>query len=71
MRYGVLGGTGIEVSAYAPGTMMFGAVRSPDHRDCERIVHQALDAGINLVDTADMYGAGPTTTRRSRRRSGS
>src|SRR5206468_6761394 len=40
------------------GTMMFGAVGNPDHVDGARIVHAALDAGINFVDTADMYSAG-------------
>ncbi|HEX4222261.1 MAG TPA: aldo/keto reductase [Pseudonocardiaceae bacterium] len=58
MRYRVLGGTGIEVSAQCLGTMMFGAVGNPDHDDCVRITHAALDAGINFVDTADMYSAG-------------
>ncbi|MER7751532.1 aldo/keto reductase [Kitasatospora sp. NPDC097643] len=58
MRYRVLGGTGIEVSAYCLGTMMFGAIGNPDHDDCARIIHTALDRGINFVDTADMYSAG-------------
>jgi aryl-alcohol dehydrogenase-like predicted oxidoreductase len=58
MRYRVLGGTGIEVSVHCLGTMMFGAVGNPDHDDCVRIVHAALDQGINFVDTADMYSAG-------------
>ncbi|HJP75196.1 MAG TPA: aldo/keto reductase [Pseudonocardiaceae bacterium] len=58
MRYRVLGGTGIEVSVHCLGTMMFGAIGNPDHEDCVRITHAALDAGINFVDTADMYGAG-------------
>ncbi|MEE1785701.1 aldo/keto reductase [Streptomyces sp. SP17BM10] len=58
MRYRVLGGTGIEVSAYCLGTMMFGAIGNPDHDDCVRIIHTALDRGINFVDTADMYSAG-------------
>ncbi|MDG4858918.1 aldo/keto reductase [Streptomyces sp. T-3] len=58
MRYRVLGGTGIEVSTYCLGTMMFGAVGNPDHEDSARIIHSALDAGINFVDTADMYSAG-------------
>ncbi|MGK5675538.1 aldo/keto reductase [Micromonospora sp. URMC 106] len=58
MHYRVLGGTGIEVSVHALGTMMFGAVGNPDHDDCVRIIHAALDRGINLVDTADMYSAG-------------
>ncbi|HKE52689.1 MAG TPA: aldo/keto reductase, partial [Actinomycetes bacterium] len=58
MRYRVLGGTGIEVSAHCLGTMMFGAVGNPDHDDCVRIIHAAVDQGINFVDTADMYSAG-------------
>jgi aryl-alcohol dehydrogenase-like predicted oxidoreductase len=58
MRYRVLGGTGIEVSAYCLGTMMFGAVGNPDHDDSVRIIHAALDQGVNFVDTADMYSAG-------------
>ncbi len=58
MHYRTLGGTGIEVSVYCLGTMMFGAVGNPDHEDCVRIIHAALDQGINFVDTADMYSAG-------------
>ncbi|MEV0981981.1 aldo/keto reductase [Streptomyces sp. NPDC049915] len=58
MRYRVLGKTGIEVSTHCLGTMMFGAVGNPDHEDSARIIHAALDAGINFVDTADMYSAG-------------
>ncbi|GLZ28491.1 aldo/keto reductase [Lentzea sp. NBRC 105346] len=58
MRYRTLGGTGIEVSNHCLGTMMFGAIGNPDHDDCVRIVHRALDAGINFVDTADMYSGG-------------
>jgi aryl-alcohol dehydrogenase-like predicted oxidoreductase len=58
MRYRTLGGTGIEVSVHCLGTMMFGAIGNPDHDDCARIVHAALDAGINFIDTADMYSAG-------------
>jgi aryl-alcohol dehydrogenase-like predicted oxidoreductase len=56
MNYRVLGGTGIEVSAYCLGTMMFGAAGNPDHDDCVRVIHAALGQGINFVDTADMYG---------------
>lgn len=58
MRYRPLGKTGIEVSTQALGTMMFGAVGNPDHEDCIRIIHAALEQGINFVDTADMYSAG-------------
>ncbi|MFD8613684.1 aldo/keto reductase [Streptomyces sp. NPDC059631] len=62
MRHRVLGGTGIEVSPYCLGTMMFGSVGNADHDDCARIVHAALDEGINFVDTADMYSAGESET---------
>lgn len=58
MRYRILGGTGIEVSAHCLGAMMFGAVGNPDHDDCARIIHAALGQGINFIDTADMYSAG-------------
>ncbi|WP_035850522.1 aldo/keto reductase [Kitasatospora azatica] len=58
MRYRSLGGTGIEVSTYCLGTMMFGFVGNADREECVRIVHEALDQGINFVDTADMYSAG-------------
>jgi aryl-alcohol dehydrogenase-like predicted oxidoreductase len=55
MRYRNLGRTGIKVSSYALGAMMFGAVGNPDHEESVRIIHRALDAGINLIDTADAY----------------
>jgi aryl-alcohol dehydrogenase-like predicted oxidoreductase len=58
MRYRTLGSTGIEVSVQCLGAMMFGSVGNPDHDDCTRIIQTALDAGINFVDTADMYSAG-------------
>jgi aryl-alcohol dehydrogenase-like predicted oxidoreductase len=59
MLYRTLGRTGIKVSAYALGAMMFGAYPgNPDHDDAVRIIHKALDAGINLVDTADRYSGG-------------
>ncbi|MCO5972452.1 aldo/keto reductase [Actinoallomurus soli] len=58
MRYRVLGGTGIQVSVHCLGAMMFGAVGNPDHDECARIVHAALDEGVNFIDTADMYSAG-------------
>lgn len=58
MRYRVLGGTGMEVSTYCLGTMMFGAVGNSDHQESIRIIHAALDQGVNFVDTADMYSAG-------------
>ncbi|MGK5739983.1 aldo/keto reductase [Micromonospora sp. URMC 103] len=58
MRYRSLGRTGIQVSPYALGTMMFGALGNPDHDGSIRIIHRALDAGINLIDTADVYSYG-------------
>ena len=58
MRYRTLGRTGIKVSPYSLGAMMFGGIANPDHDDCTRIIHKALDAGINLVDTADRYSQG-------------
>ncbi|SCF12564.1 aryl-alcohol dehydrogenase (NADP+) [Micromonospora coriariae] len=58
MKYRNLGRTGIEVSPYCLGAMMFGAMGNPDHDDSIRIIHKALDAGINFVDTADVYSAG-------------
>src|SRR6516225_2054902 len=53
-----LGATGVEVSKLSLGAMMFGAWGNTDHDDGIRIIHAALDAGINLVDTADVYSAG-------------
>jgi aryl-alcohol dehydrogenase-like predicted oxidoreductase len=61
MRYRTLGRTGIKVSPYALGAMMFGTiggVGNPDHADSIRIIHKALDAGINFIDTADAYSRG-------------
>ena len=58
MRYRTLGGTGIEVSTYCLGAMMLGGWGNPDHDDGVRIVHAALDAGINFIDTADVYSQG-------------
>ncbi|WNI22503.1 aldo/keto reductase [Streptomyces sp. ITFR-16] len=58
MRYRTLGRTGIEVSTHCLGTMMFQKGFNSDHEDCVRIIHAALDRGINFVDTADMYGRG-------------
>src|SRR6202041_2793465 len=49
---------GIKVSSYCLGAMMFGAWGNPDHEESIRIIHAALDAGINFVDTADVYSAG-------------
>jgi aryl-alcohol dehydrogenase-like predicted oxidoreductase len=58
MQYRTLGRTGIQVSPYCLGAMMFGAVGNPDHDDSIRIIHKALDAGVNFIDTADAYSHG-------------
>jgi len=53
-----LGRSGIQVSEFCLGAMMFGQWGNTDHDDCIRIIDRALDAGINFVDTADVYSAG-------------
>jgi aryl-alcohol dehydrogenase-like predicted oxidoreductase len=50
--------TGVKVSPLCLGTMMFGQWGNPDHDDSVRIIHRALDAGINFIDTADVYSGG-------------
>lgn len=65
MRYRNLGRTGIKVSPYAFGTLPFAIqVGNPDPKDSIRIIHKELDAGINLVDTADEYGNSEEIVRR-------
>ncbi|MCK2221954.1 aldo/keto reductase [Actinomadura sp. ATCC 31491] len=63
MRTRPLGRTGIKVSPYCLGTMMFGPFGNPDPDACVAIVHRALDAGINFIDTADVYGGDGETER--------
>jgi aryl-alcohol dehydrogenase-like predicted oxidoreductase len=58
MEYRPLGRTGITVSQLALGAMMFGSFGNPDHDEAIQIIHKALDAGINIIDTADGYSAG-------------
>jgi aryl-alcohol dehydrogenase-like predicted oxidoreductase len=58
MEYRTLGRTGIPVSPYCLGAMMFGAIGNPDHDESVRIIHKALDAGVNFIDTADAYSHG-------------
>src|SRR4051812_1533117 len=58
MDYRTLGRTGTKVSPLCLGAMMFGAWGNTDHDDSIRIIHRALDAGINFVDTADVYSRG-------------
>ncbi|MGH9228965.1 MAG: aldo/keto reductase [Acidimicrobiales bacterium] len=58
MEHRTLGRTGVQVSPLCLGAMMFGAWGNSDHDDAVRIIHRALDAGINFIDTADVYSAG-------------
>jgi aryl-alcohol dehydrogenase-like predicted oxidoreductase len=58
MKYRTLGRTGIQVSPYCLRAMMFGPLGNADHDDAIRIIHKALDAGINFIDTADAYSRG-------------
>jgi aryl-alcohol dehydrogenase-like predicted oxidoreductase len=58
MEYRSLGRTGVKVSPLCLGAMMFGEWGNPDHEDSVRIIHRALDAGINFIDTADVYSRG-------------
>jgi aryl-alcohol dehydrogenase-like predicted oxidoreductase len=58
VEYRKLGRTGVTVSSLCLGAMMFGDWGTKDHDDSVRIIHRALDAGINFVDTADVYSAG-------------
>src|SRR6195952_4379096 len=58
MEYRTLGRTGVQVSELCLGAMMFGAWGNTDHDDSIRIISRALDAGINFIDSADVYSAG-------------
>jgi aryl-alcohol dehydrogenase-like predicted oxidoreductase len=58
MQHRTLGRTGIQVSPLCLGAMMFGAWGTKDHEESIRIIHRALDAGINFIDTADVYSQG-------------
>jgi aryl-alcohol dehydrogenase-like predicted oxidoreductase len=58
MEYRALGRTGVQVSPLCLGAMMFGAWGNTDHDESVRIIHRALDGGINFVDTADVYSSG-------------
>jgi aryl-alcohol dehydrogenase-like predicted oxidoreductase len=58
MERRILGRTGVSVSELCLGAMMFGAWGNPDHDDSIQIIHAALDAGINFIDTADVYARG-------------
>jgi aryl-alcohol dehydrogenase-like predicted oxidoreductase len=58
MEHRTLGTTGVKVSPLCLGAMMFGAWGNTDHDESIAIIHRALDAGINFIDTADVYAAG-------------
>ncbi len=58
IEHRTLGRTGLKVSPLCLGTMMFGAWGNTDHEDSIRIIHRALDAGLNFIDTADVYSRG-------------
>jgi aryl-alcohol dehydrogenase-like predicted oxidoreductase len=58
MKMRTLGRTGVKVSPLCLGAMMFGQWGNPDHDESVRIIHRALDAGINFIDTADVYSSG-------------
>jgi aryl-alcohol dehydrogenase-like predicted oxidoreductase len=58
MQMRVLGATGVQVTPLCLGAMMFGSWGNPDHEETVRIIHRALDSGINFIDTADVYSAG-------------
>ena len=53
MNLRTLGNTGVKVSPLCLGAMMFGAWGNPDHDGSVRIIHRALDAGINFIDTSN------------------
>src|SRR6185295_2660466 len=58
MRYRRFGRTGVHVSSLCLGAMMFGQWGNPDHDESIDVIHAALDAGINFIDTADVYSGG-------------
>src|SRR3954469_17504472 len=58
MEHRQLGRTGVSVSKFCLGAMMFGSWGNPDHDESVRIIHAALDAGITFIDSADVYGDG-------------
>jgi aryl-alcohol dehydrogenase-like predicted oxidoreductase len=62
MELRTLGATGMRVSPLCLGAMMFGSIGNTDHDDCVRIIHRAIDGGINFIDTADGYSRGESET---------
>jgi 1-deoxyxylulose-5-phosphate synthase len=61
MEFSLLGQSGVKVSKICLGTATFGV--APDAQEAGRVVHAALDLGINFLDTANVYGATPTFDR--------
>lgn len=58
MQYRTLGRTGVQVSSLVLGAMNFGAIGRTTQDEATALVDAALEAGINLIDTADMYSDG-------------
>ena len=58
MEYRTLARTGVRVSPLCLGAMMFGSWGNTDEDESIRIIHRALDSGINFIDTADVYSRG-------------
>ena len=58
MEYRMYGGTGVRVSHFCLGAMMFGPTGNADHTACIKMTHAALDAGVNFIDTSDTYSEG-------------
>jgi aryl-alcohol dehydrogenase-like predicted oxidoreductase len=58
MEHRPLGRTGVSIGELCLGAMMFGDWGNKDHDESIRIIHRALDAGINFIDTADVYSQG-------------
>ena len=58
MEHRPFGRTGVRVSPLCLGAMMFGGWGNPDHDESIAVIHAALDAGINFIDTADVYSRG-------------
>ncbi|GAF48878.1 aldo/keto reductase [Rhodococcus wratislaviensis] len=58
MQMQYLGRSGISVSRLCMGAMSFGSIGNADHEDCHAIIDRALEAGINFIDTADVYSRG-------------
>ena len=55
MEYSVLGNSGVEVSRLCLGAMMFGS--PTNESDSIKVIERAIDAGINFIDTANVYNA--------------